>query len=196
MAKWTFEPGHTAAHFRARHMMVTWVRGHFKDVHGTLDFDPQKPENATVEVKIEAKNICTGEEARDEHLRSADFLDVRNHPEITFKGGVAEIIGENEFKVNGDFTLHGVTNKVVLDVHYLGTWKTPWWVGDADTGYTDKGPVTRAGFTATAKINRFDFGVKWQDTMDRGGVVVGKDIYITIDAEGILDSDLVRIGEK
>src|ERR1700693_4502429 len=86
MAKWTFEPGHTAAEFRARHMMVTYVRGHFKNVHGALEFDPDNLRNASVEVKIEAKGIWTGVQERDDHLRSADFLDVENYPEITFSG--------------------------------------------------------------------------------------------------------------
>src|SRR6266478_2384052 len=91
MAKWTFEPGHTAAEFRARHMMVTYVRGHFKDVHGSLDFDPKNPRNSSVEVKIDGRRIWTGVKERDDHLRSADFLDVEHHPEITFKGNQVEI---------------------------------------------------------------------------------------------------------
>src|SRR5258705_13825706 len=86
MARWTFEPGHTAAEFSARHMMVTHVRGHFKDVRGTLNFDPKSPAGSSVEVVIDARKIWTGEPARDEHLRSADFLDVGNFPEISFHG--------------------------------------------------------------------------------------------------------------
>ena len=86
MAKWTFEPGHTAAEFRARHMMVTHVRGHFKNMHGTLEFDPKDPVSSSVEVVIDARRSGPGAEQRDEHLRSADFLDVENFPEITFRG--------------------------------------------------------------------------------------------------------------
>jgi polyisoprenoid-binding protein YceI len=86
MAKWTFEPGHTAAEFRARHMMVTYVRGHFKNVQGRLVFDPARPRESAVAVTIDARGIWTGEPERDAHLRSADFLDADNHPEITFKG--------------------------------------------------------------------------------------------------------------
>ncbi len=90
MAKWTFEPGHTAAEFSVRHMMVTNIRGHFKNVHGTLGFDPGSPEGASVEVTIDANELWSGEADRDGHLKSEDFLDVENHPQITFKGTLSE----------------------------------------------------------------------------------------------------------
>ena len=182
MAKWSFEPGHSAAEFRARHMMVTYVRGHFKNVHGSLNFDPDNPENSSVEAVIDAKGIWTGEPQRDGHLRSADFLDVANHPQITFRGNDVEILGGNDFRVSGDLTIRGVTRKAALDVRYLGQWQTPWWEDGAD-----KGPRTRAGFVATTTINRHDFGVSWNDTVDRGGVVVGNNVDITIDIEAILE---------
>jgi polyisoprenoid-binding protein YceI len=183
MAKWSFEPGHSAAEFRARHMMVTHVRGHFKNVHGTLNFDPDNPKNSSVEAIIDAKGIWTGEPQRDDHLRSADFLDVANHPQITFKGSDVEILGGNDFRVSGDLTIRGVTRKAALDVRYLGQWQTPWWEDGVD-----KGPKTRAGFVATTTINRQDFGVSWNDTMDRGGIVVGNNLDLTIDVEAILES--------
>ncbi len=91
MTTWIFEPGHTAAEFCARHMMVTNVRGHFKNVHGKLKFNPDDPHDASVEVTIDARGIWSGEPDRDDHLRSADFLDVENYPEITFKGNQVEI---------------------------------------------------------------------------------------------------------
>src|SRR5207249_11686269 len=102
MAKWTFEQGHTAAEFRARHMMVTYVRGHFKDVHGTLEFDPENPHNSPVEVKIDARNIWTGVKERDDHLWSADCLDVEHHSEIIFKGNEVQVIAEHDFAISGD----------------------------------------------------------------------------------------------
>src|SRR5947208_12040636 len=182
MAKWTFEPGHTAAEFCARHMMVTYVRGHFKDVHGTLDFNLEEPGNSSVEVTIDARKIWTGEPARDAHLRSADFLDVENFPEITFKGNQVVMIGEVDYRVSGDLTIRGVTRPVTLEVHYLGQWQTPWWEDGVD-----KGPKTRAGFMATVAINRHAFGVSWNSRLEKGGIVVGDIVEITIDAEAILE---------
>src|SRR5690242_10513733 len=104
MPKWIFEPGHTAAGFCVRHMMVTWVRGHFKDIHGSLDFDPDNPAALSLEATISAAGIWTGEPHRDDHLRSADFLDVARHPAIRFVSTQSERIGGNDFRVIGDLT--------------------------------------------------------------------------------------------
>jgi polyisoprenoid-binding protein YceI len=183
MAKWFFEPGHTSAEFCARHMMVTYVRGHFKNIKGNLVFDPLDPTNAFVEVTIDAAGIWTGEPDRDAHLRSADFLDVANHPIITFKGKHVEIIGESDATITGDLTIRGFTRSVPLRVRFLGCWQTPWWENGVD-----KGPKTRAGFTAKANIDRHQFGVSWDAPLDKGGVVVGNLVEITIDAEAILES--------
>jgi polyisoprenoid-binding protein YceI len=183
MAKWTFEPGHTAAEFCARHMMVTCVRGSFKNVHGTLDFDPANPQAASVEATIDATGLWSGEPARDAHLKSADFLDVENHPKITFRGKGLELIGPDEGQMRGDLTIRGITRPVTLDVRYLGQWETPWWEDGVD-----KGPKTRAGFLATTRINRKDFGVNWNGVLDRGGVVVSDDVILTIDAEAIKEN--------
>lgn len=184
MAKWIFEPGHTAAEFCARHMMVTYVRGCFKNVRGTLVFDSANPRDSSVEATIDARNIWSGEPDRDAHLRSADFLDVDNYPEITFRSSQVEVIGDHDYKVIGDLSIRGVTRPVILNVRYLGQWQTPWWEGEID-----KGPKTRAGFVAKTEINRHDFGVNWNSTLDRGGVVVGDIVQITIDAEAILESE-------
>lgn len=183
MAKWSFEPGHTAAEFRARHMMVTWVRGHFKNVRGSLQFDPENPLATSAEVTIDSAGLWTGEPERDKHLRTADFLDVENHPTITFRGSKVELIGADEAKFHGELTIRGTTRPVTLDVRYQGQWNTPWWEDGVD-----RGPKRRAGFVATTRINRKDFGVNWNDTLDRGGVVVSDDVHITIDAEAILES--------
>lgn len=184
MARWRFEPGHTAAAFKARHMMVTWVRGHFTNIHGTLQFDPDAPDQATVEVEIDVRTLWSGEPDRDEHLRGADFLDAANHPKIVFKGTRVERRGASDYRVFGDLTLRGVTRETALDVHYLGQWPTPFWEDGVD-----KGPLLRAGFVATTSVNRHDFGVSWQSPMDKGGVVVGNEVFITIDAEALVEQD-------
>lgn len=182
MSRWVFEPGHTAAEFCVRHMMVTHVRGHFKDVHGTLEWDPARTEGARMEAVIDARRLWSGEPERDTHLRSSDFLDVERCPEIRFRSTAVRLLSENEALVTGDLSIRGVTRSVVLDVRYLGRWQTPWWEDGMD-----KGPKTRAGFLATAQINRHDFGVSWNNPLDRGGIVVGNEVLITLDAEAVLE---------
>ena len=181
MRTWFFEPGHTAAAFSARHMMVTNVRGYFKDVHGTLVFDPADPAASSVEAVIDAGGIWTGEPGRDAHLKGAEFLDVEKYPTITFKSERVEMTGASEAIVTGQLTIRGVMRTVALKAHYLGQWQTPWWEDGMD-----KGPKTRAGFTATTSINRHDFGVSWNAVLDHGGLVVGNMVEITLDAEAIL----------
>src|SRR5213592_1201885 len=114
MARWVFEPGHTAAEFRARHMMVSWVRGHFKDVHGSLEFDPDNPGQLAVEATIQAAKLWTGEPQRDEHLRSGDFLDVAQHRTIRFKSTGSRCVGPNDYEVSGELTIRGRNRPVVL----------------------------------------------------------------------------------
>ena len=189
MSTWILEPGHTEAEFRARHMMVTWVRGLFKDIHGSLELDFDRSMEASFEGEIDATGIWTGQPERDEHLRSADFFDVENHPKITFKGRFTERTGDTSFKGSVELTIRGVTRTVPLDVDYLGEWKTPFWVGDEN-----KGDMRRIGFEAVARINRHDFGVSWQDELPGGGVVVGNEIQIALDVEAILLEDLERTG--
>ena len=116
MARWSFEPGHTAAEFCVRHMMVTHVRGHFKNVHGSLEFDPGRPEASRVEAVIDARGLWSGESDRDVHLRSADFLDVEHFAEIRFASTAVRMMGPNEALVTGDLSIRGVTKPVVLDV--------------------------------------------------------------------------------
>ncbi|MEE8525646.1 MAG: YceI family protein, partial [Thermoanaerobaculia bacterium] len=112
--------------------MVSKVRGAFKDVHGSLEFDPEDPAESSVEVVIDATGLWSGEADRDAHLRNADFLDVENHPQITFQGADIELEGGHDFAVTGDLTIRGVTRKVTLEVRFLGQWATPWWEDGED----------------------------------------------------------------
>jgi polyisoprenoid-binding protein YceI len=187
VTSWIFEPGHTAVEFRARHMMVTWVRGHFKNVRGKMEFDPEKPELSSLEVAIPSGDLWTGEPDRDAHLKSADFLDVANHPQIRFASRSVERTGARHYRVAGELTIRGVTRPLTLDVDYLGEWATPYWEGGVD-----KGPVTRAGFVATATINRHDFGVSWNSPLVNKGFVVGADVAIEIDVEALREKELKK----
>ncbi len=170
MARWTLNEAHTAAEFCVHHMMITYVRGHFKNIGGTLEFDPSHPEDAWTEVNIAAATLWSGEPERDDHLRSEDFLHVELHPTIHFRSTKVEPVSRNEYRVTGDLTIRGVTRSVTLDVRYLGQCRSP--LDD-----------TRIGFTATTRINRHDFGVSWNADLKDSGVVVGDDVFITIDVE-------------
>lgn len=189
MSRWIFEPGHTAATFRARHMMVTWVRGLFPDIHGWIEFDPDHVMATVFEGEIDATAIWTGEPTRDAHLRSADFLDVDTHPTIRVSGRAVERVGDIHVKALTDLTIRGTTRPVELDVSYLGQWQTPFWAGEEN-----RGTMRRIGFEGTTRINRHDFGVSWQDTLPLGGVVVSNAIDISIDVEAINEDDLERTG--
>jgi polyisoprenoid-binding protein YceI len=191
MPRYTFEPGHTAAEFQVRHMMVTWVRGHFKDIHGSMEFDPTQPSPLAIEAAIDAQKIWSGEPQRDNHLRSPDFLDTAKHPTITFKSTDCQCASPSDFKVSGVLTIRGISRPVDLDMHYVGQWKTPYWT---DAG--DAGPITRVGFVAKARINRQDFQVSWNSQLENGGAVVGDDVVIRIDVEALLETDIKRITRK
>jgi polyisoprenoid-binding protein YceI len=170
-ATWTLDPPHSNVQFSVRHMMLSNVRGEFTKVSGTVEGDPGAPAAATISATIDAASINTREPKRDEHLKSADFLDVAKFPTITFKSKRIEPAGSGKFKVTGDLTLHGVTKEVVLDV------------SDLTPPVKDPMGKTRAGATASTKIDRKDFGINWSKAMDNGGLVVGNDIAITIDVE-------------
>ena len=145
-------------------------------------FDPENPRAASVEVTIDTGGLWSGEPDRDAHLKSADFLDVEKYPTISFRGRGVELLSDHDGRLKGELTIRGVTRPVQLDVRYLGQWQTPWWVNGVD-----KGPRTRAGFLATTRINRQDYGVRWNSVLDRGGVAVSDEVEITIDAEAILE---------
>jgi polyisoprenoid-binding protein YceI len=164
------DPAHTSVQFSIRHMMISNVRGEFTKLSGKATGDVANPAGATVEATIDATSVDTRNEKRDEHLRSPDFLDTAKFPTMTFKSTQVEKAADG-WKLHGDLTLHGVTKPVVLDVTSVTPpTKDPW--GN-----------TRIGAQATTKINRQDFGIVFNKTLDGGGVLVGDEIAITIDVE-------------
>lgn len=174
MTKWTFDPVHSQANFSARHMMVSMVRGSFRKIEGALDFDPANPAAGSVEAVIDVASMdSTGVDQRDQHLLSADFLDVEKYPTITFKSTRVEANRDNtEAKVYGDLTIKDVTREVALDVEFHGEGTTPY-------------GQNIVGFEASTKIDRENFGLTWNVALETGGWLVGKDIKIAIDAEFI-----------
>jgi len=168
---WQIDPAHTAAGFAVKHLMISTVRGQFKGVTGTVVWDDQDVSKSTIDVTIDATTVDTSEPMRDKDLKSEKFFDVAKYPTITFKSKKIENMSAGKLKVAGDLTIHGVTKEVVLDVEGpSNTVKDPW--GN-----------TRVAASATTKVNRQDYGVKWNANLDGGGVVVSDDVNITIDLE-------------
>jgi polyisoprenoid-binding protein YceI len=172
-SEWKIDPQHSSAQFSVRHMAISTVRGAFSKVTGTILLDDSDITKSTVDVTIDASTVDTREPDRDKDLRSDKFFDVAHYPSITFKSKRVQQVATGKLKVTGDLTIRGTTKEVVLDVDGpTAPVKDPW--GNQ-----------RVAVNASTKINRQDFGVKWNATMDNGGVVVGDDVNITIDAEMI-----------
>jgi polyisoprenoid-binding protein YceI len=170
-SNWQIDPAHSSAQFSVRHLTISTVRGAFSKVTGSVVFDDKEVSKSTVEVTIDANSVDTRVPDRDNDLRSEKFFDVAHYPSITFKSRKVEQLAPGKLKVTGDLTIRGTAKEVVLDVEGpTAPVKDPW--GN-----------TRNAATATTKINRQDFGVKWNATLDNGGVVVGDDVSIIIDVE-------------
>ena len=173
MAKWAINIHHSQAVFAVRHLMVTWVIGLFSKINGLLYFDPLNLAGASVAVEIDAASLHTGIEQRDEHLKSADFLDVARYPIITFKSSLVEPVGLDHAWVYGDLVLCGVTGQVRLDVR---------WAGPAHL--EDQGKIfTSYGFQAKTEIDREKFGIVYNIEMEHGGVGLSRQVYLTLNAE-------------
>jgi polyisoprenoid-binding protein YceI len=172
---WQIDAAHTSVEFAVKHMMFTTVRGRFKDVKGTIEADEQNPDRSTVNVEIAAASIDTGSADRDAHLRSADFLDVENHPTLTFRSKRVEGAMKKEgdtFRVVGDLSIRGTTMEVTLECQYEGTGKDPW-------------GGTRAGARANARIDRRDWGLKWNQALETGGILVANEVRIEVEVQAV-----------
>jgi polyisoprenoid-binding protein YceI len=163
------DKGHSEATFQVRHL-VTKVRGHFSDFEGTIEVDRAKPEASAVEFVVKTASLDTAHADRDKHLRSADFFDVEKHPEIRFKSSRIVAKGEDAYEVTGTLTMRGVSKEVTLPVSFLGFVKDPW--GNE-----------KAGFETQITLNRKDFGIVWNKSLDSGGWLLGDEAYITVNIE-------------
>jgi polyisoprenoid-binding protein YceI len=172
---WQIDPAHTTIEFAVKHMMFTTVRGRFKDFTGTVEADEQNPDQSKVNVEIRTASLDTGVADRDAHLRSADFLDVEKNPTITFRSKRVEGAMKKEgdhFQVIGDLTIRGKSMEVTLDCTYEGTGKDPW-------------GGTRAGARATAKIDRREWGLQWNQALETGGILVANEVRIEVEVQAV-----------
>jgi polyisoprenoid-binding protein YceI len=171
---WALDTTHTDVSFTARHLMVTKVRGRFAVSAGAVTIG-ENPLDSSVEATIDVASVNSGEAARDEHLRSADFFDADHYPTITFRSTGVEATSDGAYELTGNLTIKDVTRPVTLTLEYHGTVASPW--GDR-----------RAGFSASGEISRKDWGLGWNVALEAGGVVVGDKVKLDIDAEAILQS--------
>lgn len=162
--RWQIDPIHSSVTVAVRHMMISTVRGRFSSVRGTLDFDPERPERASAEIVIDAASVDTNDANRDAHLRSADFFDTASHPEIAFRSTKVERRADGAFALSGDLTIRGTTKPATVEVEVEGV------TDDARAG-------KRAGFSATAVIDRREWGLVWNMPVPNG-VLVGEKVKI------------------
>ncbi len=168
--KWSFDKAHSKVQFKVTHMVISEVTGQFKNYDGTVEATKEDFTDAKINFTIDVNSIDTDNEQRDNHLKSDDFFNAEKYPKITFISKSFKKVGNNKFKLTGDLTIRDITKQVDLDVIYNGTVKDPW------------GNI-RAGFKVTGRVNRFDFGLKWNALLELGGAVVDKDVDIIIDVE-------------
>jgi polyisoprenoid-binding protein YceI len=181
LERYEIDPGHSGIQFSVRHLMISKVRGRFTRWGGTILMDEEHPEESTAEVVIDASSIDTGLEPRDADLRSANFLDVADYPNITYRTKRIERVDESHFNVVGHLTIRGVTREVPLQVEYAGRAADPY------------GNV-RAAFSTSTSINRKDFGLTWNVALESGGVMVGDRVDIDADVEAIRRGVVARQG--
>ncbi|MBF6589889.1 MAG: YceI family protein [Ktedonobacterales bacterium] len=169
---WTIDTAHTQIEFSVKHMMIATAKGRFNRFSGTLDLDARNPANTSVNVTIEAASVDTNNDMRDNHLRSPDFFDVARYPTITYVSRKVEPRGQDRYQVLGDLTLHGVTREVPLEVTVEGPIK-------------DIRGSQRAAFSIRGEINRKDYGLTYNATLETGGVVVSEKVNLVIEAQAV-----------
>ena len=167
---WAIDPVHSSVEFAVRHLMITTVKGRFTDVQGAVVLDDANPAAASAEITVGVASIDTRDAQRDAHLRSADFFEAEAHPTLTFRSKRVGNVSGDHFALVGDLTIHGVTREVTLDVISEGRSKDPW-------------GGERAGYSATTKIKRSDFGLTWNQLLETGGFAVSDDVKITLDVQ-------------
>jgi polyisoprenoid-binding protein YceI len=171
-AEYSIDPDHTKLAFKIRHLGISWVPGTFSKLSGSFTFDKSKIEASKAEATIDVSSIDTENKKRDDHLRSDDFFAVPKFPEMKFISKEVRAVKGSKFEVVGDLTMHGVTKSLVLDAEFTGAATDPW-------------GKERVAFSASTKLNRKDFGLEWSKVLEAGALVVGEEVVISLDAEGV-----------
>ncbi|MBL0743718.1 YceI family protein [Chryseolinea lacunae] len=172
MAKttWSLDPTHSEVQFKVRHLMVSWVTGAFQKFEATVETEGDDIATASVTFKADLSSISTNNEQRDAHLRSGDFFDADNHPQVSFVSNKLEKVTDADYKMHGTLTMRGVSKPLTVNVDFGGIVKDPW--GN-----------TRAGFTMNGKLNRKDFGISFSMLSETGGVLLGDDVTLNANME-------------
>lgn len=172
MATYEIDASHSQAEFGVKHLIST-VKGRFQKIEGSIEFDESDPTSAQVVANAEVTSINTGDSKRDDHLRTSDFFDAARYPELVFKSKRVELNGrQNQYKVVGDLTIRGVTKEVAMEAEFTGKGADPW-------------GGERVGFSAATIVNRKDFDLHWNAALESGGFLVGDNVKISIDVEGV-----------
>jgi len=167
---WQIDPAHSEIQFSVRHMMISKVRGRFEEFGGEVKFNEENPAASSVDITIQAASINTRDEQRNGHLKSADFLNVEEHPTIRFVSKRIDVVDDNHGRIYGDLTIRDVSREVVLDAEYTGQAKSPW-------------GATSAGFSATTSLDRTEWGLEWNQALETGGFLVGNKLDVSIELE-------------
>ncbi len=175
ITKWIIDPTHSEIHFKVRHLMVSWVTGSFKQFNATVETKGDDITTAKVHFTADINSISTNNDQRDAHLRTGDFFDVENHPQLVFESDKLEKIDEENYKVYGTLIIRGISKRVSLNVEYGGVTQDPW--GN-----------TRTGFSVSGKINRKDFGVNFSMISETGGILLSDDVTLNANAEFVKET--------
>jgi polyisoprenoid-binding protein YceI len=170
LTKWSIDPMHSEVQFKVKHLVISTVSGFFKSFEGSVETEGDNFEHAKVDFSLDINSIDTNQTQRDEHLKSADFFDAAQYPQIKFKSTSFKKTGDDEYELKGDLTIKGITKSITLNAEFGGS---------ADDFYGN----TKAGFEITGKINRKEFGLTWEGVTEAGSIVVGEDIKLTINAQ-------------
>ena len=168
--QWSIDPIHSEIAFKIRHLMITNVKGVFEKYHATIQANADTPITADVHLTIDPASINTGDTGRDQHLRGTDFFDVEKFGAIEFNGKTLEKINTNDYKLHGDLTIKGVTKPITFDVEFGGTMRDPW--GNE-----------KAGLTVNGQVNRNDFGLNFNATLEAGGLLLGEEVKVSAEIQ-------------